>query len=567
MDMVSACNKAGKWFDSPLSAIPASASFLRPKFARLHPDHVGVSQRRIDNVRSLLLRAFRVVGVSTSLQPYGCPLSPQWQELFDSIEKSYDKSALSRFVRFCSRQGIAPGEVDDAVMDKFLQALIDETFITHSKLTHQTCCRCWNTAVRTIEGWPRREVTVPRYDEGRRYALGPEQLHPDLVEDIESYLEILQGHNLFKGPKKPFRPASIRSVRGNLMRYLAALQQKGVEVAKVRRLEEVVPFEVFEQGMEWFLERNGGEVTRSIGDIAWTVRVLALKHVGVDEKTEALYREAIARLCDRTIGLSEKNREALFQFDDPAVVRRFLNCPDQLWKKAEVASGRKARLLAESAIAIELLIYAPVRFKNLRSVRRDRHLSWRGDRLHLHFKATEVKNVVELDMAVPRFAGQRLRHFLETYHGQYLDGPNPHLFAGRGGKPKDETCLRRQITRALFEETGIELTPHQFRHAGAKLLLEARPGHYEVVRKLLGHKNLSTVYESYSGTETQAAIDLYDHVILDLKHDRAPATEAGAGKDHKWTNRKGGKTRSSQNPSRPPFMDPLNLFGKPGDRS
>ena len=567
MDMVSSCNKTGTWFDLPLSAIPASASFLKPKFTRLHPNHVDVSQRRIDNVRSLLLRAFRVVGVSTSLQPYGCPLSPQWQELFDRIEERYAKTALTRLMRSCSRLGIAPGEVDDAVMGKFLQALINETFITHPKRTHQTTCRCWNKAMKSIEGWPQREVTEPRYDEGRRYALDPEQLHSDLVEDIENYLEILQGHKLFKGPKKPFRPASIRSVRGNLMRYLSALQQKGIDIAKVHRLEEIVPFEVFEQGMEWFFERNGGEATRSMGDIAWTIRVLALKHVGVDEKTEALYREAVARLCNRSTGLSEKNREALFQFDDPAVVRRFLNCPDKLWRKAEVASGKKARLLAESAVATELLIYAPIRFRNLRSIRRDRHLSWRGDRLHLHFKADEVKNAVELDMVVPRFVGQRIRHFLEIHHRQYLDSPNPHLFAGQGGKPKDESCFRRQITRALFDETGIELTPHQFRHAAAKLLLEARPGHYEVVRKLLGHKHLSTVYESYSGTETQAAIDLFDEVILDLKHDRTPTTEAEAGTDNRWSKRQRGRSTKSEKPSRPPFMDPLNLFGKSRGRS
>ena len=108
MDMVSACNAVAKWFDLPLNAIPASTSFLKPKFNRLHPSHVGVSQRRIDNVRSLLLRAFRTVGIATNLQPCGCPMSPAWRKLFDQIEDRYLKTWLSRLIRFCSRQGIDP---------------------------------------------------------------------------------------------------------------------------------------------------------------------------------------------------------------------------------------------------------------------------------------------------------------------------------------------------------------------------------------------------------------------------------------------------------------------------
>ena len=106
-------------------------------------------------------------------------------------------------------------------------------------------------------------------------------------------------------------------------------------------------------------------------------------------------------------------------------------------------------------------------------------------------------------------------------------------------------ALRRQIISSLFKHTGIRLTPHQFRHAAAKILLDQKPGHYEVVRKILGHKNLSTTYEHYAGAETQAAINLYDDVILDLKRD---ASRPSALQD--------------QNSKELAFLDPLNPFGK-----
>ena len=76
-------------------------------------------------------------------------------------------------------------------------------------------------------------------------------------------------------------------------------------------------------------------------------------------------------------------------------------------------------------------------------------------------------------------------------------------------------------------------------------MLEARPGHYEVVRKLLGHKSLSTAYDHYTGTETQAAIDLYDRVILDRKRGLS------------------GKLEVDDNM---PFLDPLNPFLKGNKR-
>ncbi len=557
MDMVSACNAAGRWFDLPLSAIPARASFLRPKFERLHPARVSVSQRRIDNVKSLILRAFREVRIATNLQPYGCALTPEWQDLYDRIEDRYIKTCLCRFFRFCSRQGIRPEDVDDDVMARYSDALEDETLVKDPRRSHQNACRCWNKSAQSIESWPRIEVTVPRYDT-RTYVLPGDHFHSELVADIENYLATLAGTKIFEGPKKAFRPASIRSVRGHLLRYLSALHYSGLDIAEVRLLAEVVPFDIFRQGMEWFVERNGGKSSQSIGDTAWTIRVLAVKHCGVDEETAGNYDFAVSRLRVHRNGLSSKNREALRQFDDSSAVCSFLNCPDRLWERARKASGNDARLLAESAVAIELLIFAPVRFNNLRNISRDKHFSWIGDRLHLHFEEDEVKNSQALDFILPRFVGERIAKFFGAYHGQYLDGPNLHLFAGRNGRAKDESRLRRQIRGALFDETGIHLTPHQFRHVAVKLLLDQLPGHYEVARKILGHKKLSTVYDSYSGTETQAAVDLYDSVVLQLKHGESEPPE-----DRGRRRRKRSKKRSIPNARpRSPFMDPLNLFGK-----
>jgi hypothetical protein len=428
MDLISACNKTGEWFGLPLSAVPASAAFLRAKFKRLHPAHVSVSARRIGNVRSLLLRAFREIGLSTALMPYGCAMTLEWQRLFDAMENGYHKNCLSRLMRFCSRQNIAPHEVNDDVLGRFLEALEKESLIENPRCTHQSACRCWNLSIDEVEGWPQSPVTVPSY-QTRIYALPDKHFHPDLLRQIEDYLEHLQGRSLRSGPPRPLKTRSIAAVRGNLRRYLSALHYTGFVVASVRDLREVVDFAVFERAMTWFLERNGGKTSRSIGETAWTVRVLAVKYLGVDEETERLFGNAVSRLRVRHSGLSPKNRVALAQFDDPDAVRRYLLLPDRLWETAETASGKEARLRAESAVAIELLIYAPIRFTNLRTMRIDTHLSWIGGRLHLRFAEHEVKNGEPLHFILPTFVGRRIREFLDRYRGEYLDEPNLHPLA------------------------------------------------------------------------------------------------------------------------------------------
>jgi integrase len=110
--------------------------------------------------------------------------------------------------------------------------------------------------------------------------------------------------------------------------------------------------------------------------------------------------------------------------------------------------------------------------------------------------------------------------------------------------PKDDTSLRRQIQKTIWNETGIKLTPHQFRHAAAKILLDAKPGYYEVVRKVLGHKNLSTTYSHYAGAETQAAVELFDEVIIQHRQRKSFR-----------------KDKEAQRSPEPPFMDPLQLYG------
>ena len=56
----------------------------------------------------------------------------------------------------------------------------------------------------------------------------------------------------------------------------------------------------------------------------------------------------------------------------------------------------------------------------------------------------------------------------------------------------------------------------QFRHLAGYLYLRQNPGGHEVVRRLLGHRSITTTVQFYAGMETTAAIAEYERTVLRL---------------------------------------------------
>ena len=570
-EICSAITSVSKWLNLPPEMIPAAMSYLRPLLGRLHPIQLGVSERRLQNVRSLLLSAFRIAGLSTKLATYMAQMSPAWQKLWDLMEgDTYGRTELSRFFRYCSANDVAPLGVTDAVSSDYLAALEAESLITKPRVRHQSVCRVWNRLAvqHKAAGWPQIELTVPRY-ETRLYSIDASLVSDEIKNDLAGYLSNLSGDDLFGSMPKPFRPKSVAIFRGHFWRYLSALHHSGVSLTEVITLDELVVPAMFEHAMRWLYERNGKKTSKHIGEIAWAVRCYAVKYRTCDDETLAFYQRAIERLRVKTPGLSDKNRTAMAQFNDPKAVTRYVALPSTLWTKAVEISltteGKKkrkaAQIMVQAAIAIEIMMFAPIRIQNLSTIRLDEHMGWQAERLRLSFPAHEVKNDQALDFLLPAEASERIKRYIKEWRSLFIPATNPYLFPGRNGKPKDQSALRNQMKKAIFDHTGLQMTPHQFRHAAAKLLLDARPGHYEVVRKLLGHKSLTTTYAHYAGAETDAAVELYDDIILQLRRPAA-IRSAPEAHNHRVRSHKGKSRRLTATPKEPPFMDPLTLLGQ-----
>ena len=70
-------------------------------------------------------------------------------------------------MHFCSASGIPPETVDDRVSERFLGALVEESFVKDPVATHRDTIRIWNQFVDAVPGWSAIKLQRPRYKQAR----------------------------------------------------------------------------------------------------------------------------------------------------------------------------------------------------------------------------------------------------------------------------------------------------------------------------------------------------------------------------------------------------------------
>jgi site-specific recombinase XerD len=197
--------------------------------------------------------------------------------------------------------------------------------------------------------------------------------------------------------------------------------------------------------------------------------------------------------------------------------------PERLMKEARSSelSARRAALQVQTAVAIEILLMAPIRIENLSELDLDRHLVRPGrssDALHIVFVEDEVKNNADLHFPLPKESAALIEHYVSDYRPLLAGHANRMLFPGKSKPAKSIGMQRQQLSKTIFRYTGLKMHPHLFRHAGAKVFLDHNPGAYEVVRRVLAHASIKTTTDFHTGSETASAVRHFDDVILGLRH-------------------------------------------------
>jgi integrase len=302
--------------------------------------------------------------------------------------------------------------------------------------------------------------------------------------------------------------------------FASALVRMDRDPATLTSLRDLVEIDAFKSGLRFFLDREGGAPTTAIADLASSLKAVARHHVRVEPRHLDRMGSIIRRLAPGRGGLTETNRTRLRPFDERRNVVALLTLPDMLMRQARRQRNvRRGAVRAQLAVAIEILLMAPVRMSNLVKLDIERNLvrPGRSRALHIVIAAEEVKNREPLEYPLPPESVELLERYIGEFRPNLTSRENSALFPGVAGGPKNQAFFGEQISRTVRAHTGLRVHPHLFRHIAAKLFLDANPGAYEVVRRVLAHRSIDTTTGFYTGLETPAAVRHFDKTILDLR--------------------------------------------------
>lgn len=519
-DLISAMRRVAKALGLPPETIPADPTWLRPRLQRIVPAGIGLTPKSWSNVRSDLQAVLAHAGITKRPVNRKRHLSLDWAVLWDKALASDNRtiqSSLSRFVYFLSRQGVRPKEVNDLHGIAFRDALaLNELSRSPEKsLTSAVCA--WNQATKHIPGWPQKLLSAPQRQKIIKIPL--DQLSETFQCDFAAYVTTLEASDPFvlDGRLTPLSPVSIKIYKSRLLRFAGILVRAGLPVEGIRTLSDFVAPAYMERGLRWMLLENGEKTSVTISETAQLLRGIARSYVKLPEDAQKRVDMLAKKVAmPPQVGMTSKNRARLRPLQDLPTLRKLLTLPEQLFAQADQKNDFKsAALLRELAVAVGILLYCPVRVKNLASIHLERNLQRpRDGRTFLVFAPGEVKNRHPIELQLPKRVAALIDKHLATRSPWLCTPESPLLFPARQSNGSmDPNTLSRSIFRLIRKTVGLEVNAHLFRHLAAMLYLQARPGEYEAVRRLLGHTQLSRTLNFYAGFEADTATRLFADII------------------------------------------------------
>jgi integrase len=515
-DLMSAIRQVARLLSGLLTDVPAHPDPLRRRLNLITPAGAGMTPTRWRNVRALLTAALELTGAKVVRRRRIVGWTPSWLALHKRVGDRYERARLSRFFGYCSANGIEPDQVNDQTVLAFAESLKRNSLLDRQTSIVRDLCLAWNRCAESVTEWPAARLTVP--NRRRDYALPPTAYPASFVADVEAYLARLASDDLFaETGRHACSPTTLRDVRLRLFQMAAALVHSGRDPETIRSLADLVAPEAIRAVLSFLYSRNGKRKTGQLHNFALTAIKIAKWWVEAPQaQIEGL--QAIRRKVDpKETGMTARNRARLRQFDDPENLRRLVSLPEAILRAlprlGPPSYDQAIRL--QSAVAIEILLTAPLRAKNLASLHLGRHIvqTRPGGARHIVIASEEVKNRTPLAFEVSGRLGELIDAYLAHCRPLLSGDPDGFLFPARKGAAKTPAQLAAQIKHAIAQETGIVLNAHAFRHLSAMLFLAAHPGEYETTRLILGHKSLNTTVKSYCGLEQADALRRLDALI------------------------------------------------------
>jgi integrase len=490
--------------------VPLDLAAIREKLNAINPVANGISAKRLANIRSDLFAAI----TASKLKPVTPPrqsLTEPWRTLRAMLKTERHRIGISRFSHYASTTALTPTDVDDEVMTDFITAVREESLHRKPNDLHRKTTVIWNEIVRAFPELDLRPVSVPSYRAAPR-RIDLSLLSDSFKNDMEAYLAWCASTDPFTADARPrpLAPATIRLRRDQIHAAVTALVESGITPESITTLADLVTAPNFKRIAQRRLEMADGNTNSFNRGLAGALVQAAKEWVKTDAAALTELKRLASKLPAPRGDLTAKNKRFLRQFDDPVVLQRLRALPAKLWSKVRRDKSGNFRILslAQAALALEILIFMPIRMQNLARLEFDRHLFLRdgpGAVSTLDIPADEVKNKRPIEFDIPPHIARMLIDYRDHIIPKILGHRPDRLFVNPEGTPKHPQSLSKLIRRIVRRYAGADLSPHQLRHLAAKILLDDSPGAFELVKQLLGHENLKTTVNAYAGIDTRRA--------------------------------------------------------------
>jgi integrase len=498
------------------AAITLDLDAISARLSAISPVAAGMSGKRFANIRSDFLAAVTACGVRPVTGKK--TLSSAWVKLFDRLKGRRAHIGLSRLARYASAHGIRPGEINDDVIDGFIAAVRQGSLHRHPNKLHRRVTLIWNEAARE-PALGLQPVTVASFrgpPERIDWSLFPAGFR----RDVDKYLSWGAVCDPFApdARPRPLAPDTLRLRRDQIHAAASALVECGISPNRIRSLSDLVTPVNFMCILRWRLERVGEQENTFNHILGYVLVQIAREWVKVEPPVLAQLKRLASKVPAPIMGLTDKNKKFLRQFDDPKALLRLVQLPARLWAEVKRDTKPNFRTLAkaQTALAIAILTYMPLRVQNLSALAFDTHLFLRAGRgaiSTLELSNGEVKNKRDLAFDIPVPVTNMLLEYRDRIAPRIIGHRPARLFVRGDGAPKGARSVALLIAHHTKTRAGIVLSPHQFRHLSAKVLLDAQPGAFESVRQLLGHKNGQTTVNAYAGIDSRRAARHHQNLI------------------------------------------------------
>jgi integrase len=501
---------------------PARWTALRGPTSQLHhSQRENITGKTLANHLANFRAAIAWFAREAQLPKRGVRLDDEWESLRTSITSYRARAILSGFMRHCSAKGVSPVAVSETDLHAFMAYRAASTNLKSGDAARRRIARTWNACMDRIGGSSMPRLAIPPVKSNNAPSF--EEFPPGLQRDIQSLLAGLAKTR--KGPNGQRRPPCSRSTvhvrRAKLIALIRKAVSLGTPLESLSSLADLLAPQLVERCLDAYWQESGPIPS------VYTMDLAALL-VFIARQTNCIDADAISCLQDmrfklerhRSPGLTEKNRALVRLILSPGIWSKVRGQPEKLMQQARElrsTSPVKAAVLAQMAVAIAILIVAPVRLANLGAIRLETNLLRpAGPHLpyFLVFPDHDVKNRVRLEFPLDQELSALIDEYVHNDLHLLRRGSNDlFLFPGFCRGHKGTGTLSAQLTKCILRATGLRVTVHQFRHVAAAIILHARPGDYEFARRLLGHRNIKTTINFYTGLETAQASRIFAGMV------------------------------------------------------